>query len=581
MMGTVPTGRQQYRSSHRLAAALLLGLVSTACKAFDPVKSHDLCTQPGIISANCPQCQGDTPAGNCPQCQEGDPSRCGPVTSDQPVGESDLDGDGIEEGPNEDPGQAQAGEDGSSEVPSGGRGGRDDAGGSNGPDSMQAAGQGGKAPPPDPSEEEIEDRTPGCQSDAECMRTAPVPEETPYCEPISKRCEECVTDEHCAGTMRQRCDPKSHRCEDCVSDGDCEPMACDEEQHICRQCEIDEHCADGDQCHADKFSCVDCTTDKGCAAPTPACDPNMNTCFECLVDMGEVYCLEEGIGTCDPGTLTCVDCIDESGCIGNGANETCDVENKGCVDCLHGDGCNDPDKPVCDDETNTCFECLSGSDCDTGHCSDERRCVECEANDHCRSEGASRCSSTNECAACREDSDCEHLDGKTECDGGRCVECKDDSGGACGDYACLRDSKTCSDVRKRSVDVCRECIADSVCREGMRCVPLGYGDRELGDFCVYTGNSTSECARRRPYSRYMRSTSIDDVGGGYCFPPVTTTCQGVIDATRHSGCTGAGECGADGVEDGDCNEDRNCTYGCSSEMDCPDGTTCLMNNNCG
>lgn len=580
MMGTVPRLRWQYGSSSRVTAALLLGLVAVGCKAFDPVKSEHLCGQDGIISANCPQCQGDSPAENCPQCQEGDPSRCSPVMPRNPIEGAP---DGVAGGPDEGSGSQQAGEDGSpSDRSSGGRGGQESGSGSDGrSDSSQAAGQGGKEAPPGPSEEEIEDMMPGCQSDGDCMRNFSA--DTPHCNTDGSTCEQCLTDDHCAGTMLKHCDPTSHRCEDCVSDGDCPSMACEEAQHICVECKLNEQCTDAmkNQCNLDSFKCVDCVDDVGCAAPTPACDVAMHSCFECLDDKGVDYCTDEVINTCDPATRTCVDCIDDSGCSKAGPDETCDTDNKACVDCYHGEGCLDSAKPVCDGET--CVQCLDDRDCDSGHCYD-KHCVECKVDDHCSSRSEARCSSSShKCEPCGDNSDCEHLDGTTECDSGQCVECKDDSGGACGDYACLRDEKTCSDVRKGSVDVCRRCIADSVCKQGMKCVTLDFGGEAHGDFCVYTSGSSGNCGDRRPYSHYARATSIDGAGGGYCVPADTTTCEAVLDATSERDCSGGGsaDCGASGVVDGSCNDNKRCTYSCDLPEDCLPGEMCLTNKTCG
>ena len=55
------------------------------------------------------------------------------------------------------------------------------------------------------------------------------------------------------------------------------------------------------------------------------------------------------------------------------------------------------------------------------------------------------------------------------CSGGKCVECNNDS--TCGDKSCIRAQHVCSDVKQKSVDVCLECAADSMCKDGKSADP--------------------------------------------------------------------------------------------------------------
>jgi len=112
---------------------------------------------------------------------------------------------------------------------------------------------------------------------------------------------------------------------------------------------------------------------------------------------------------------------------------------------------------------------------------------------------------------------------------------------------------------------------------------MQYMGQNVGSYCLYPSSS---CQSPRPYSQALAATSIDGSGGTYCAPPALTTCRGLLDATAVQGsvgkrCEGDEDCGVPGVSDGNCNEARNCTYGCSKAGDCASPAMCLQNGDCG
>ena len=95
---------------------------------------------------------------------------------------------------------------------------------------------------------------------------------------------------------------------------------------------------------------------------------------------------------CDPDTNTCVDCLSNSEC--SNAN-VCDTETKTCVGCLSNDNC--PANQVCNTTEQACVNCF-----DSMHCGDNETCnmnsFVCECTDgYDDLEDGMGCQDVNEC----------------------------------------------------------------------------------------------------------------------------------------------------------------------------------------
>jgi hypothetical protein len=279
--------------------------------------------------------------------------------------------------------------------------------------------------------------------------------------------------------------------------------------------------------------------------------------------LGNEDCQDPVLNSCDRPNQKCVDCVDDTGCVG-GANTHCDVK------------------------TQKCAQCTQDSHCPSGHCLNQQ-CVECKVDADCPDADSARCDQTSHmCVGCNSDANCMRLSETPVCDtgSGDCVECNNDS--TCGDKSCIQAQRKCSDVTQRSVEVCRECAADSMCRSGMRCVALDFSGTPTGSYCVYvrTSRPSSSCNNARPYTQQVTRSSIDSGATSFCIPPSTTSCPGVLSVSRGASgesCSGSSEdeCGLPNLDDAVC-KDMRCTYVCnSSDLNCPEGLLCLPVGLCG
>jgi hypothetical protein len=136
-----------------------------------------------------------------------------------------------------------------------------------------------------------------------------------------------------------------------------------------------------------------------------------------------------------------------------------------------------------------------------------------------------------------------------------------------------------------ALGVCTACQADSMCMTNMKCIGMSFSGSGYGNYCAFTQSSRSQgrCASARPYTGISTVRSVDGSNQTYCVPPSSTSCPAVIDAVKPPGgktCTGDAVCGL-GRNDGNCNADQRCTYGCLDDVDCPTGATCLAGLSCG
>jgi hypothetical protein len=421
-----------------------------------------------------------------------------------------------------------------------------------------------------------------CDGDLWCRSRTP---ERPACDVAKRTCVPCLEDKHCSGTLAH-CNMGLQRCANCVNDADCPGRRCDMLNMVCVDCEQDVDCTTdpvNNACDTRKHSCVDCVNDSGCMDQTvnKTCDKDMMACVDCLDDKD---CNEPGKTACDKPNRVCVGCTVNANCT-IAPNQTCDVPNQTCVDCIDDSGCSGA-TPRCAMAEQKCVACLDGPDCASGHCI-AQACVECEDDGDCDDPDAARCDPTSHmCVGCTASSQCGHLSATRACDttNRRCVECVDDT--TCGGKACLRAMHRCSTVNTNSLSECGSCQADSMCMANMKCISMSFNGSGYGTYCAFTQASRSggRCANARPYTQTATVRSVDGTSNQtYCVPPVNTSCPGVLDLLNPRGgktCTGDAQCGL-GMNDGNCNADMRCTYGCVGDVDCPSDLTCLAGPQCG
>lgn len=340
-------------------------------------------------------------------------------------------------------------------------------------------------------------------------------------------------------------------CVICTADGaGCsgDTPVCDTEAGACVACTEHADCTDPTRSRCDPSGqCVGCSISTQCThlSDTPICSPNQEICVPCLGDQDDVC----GAGVCIVGGTSCVDC---------------NVDG----DCASG---------VCSDGGNTCVECNETSDCGSGVCiTGGNSCVECNADADC-GELAPRCNtSTNTCETCTSDPDCSRF-GKV-CDevSAQCVQCTvDTEESQCGEElefrACDPQAFTCSGAVRDSLGLCRECISDSECVAGTLCVPTSFQSASHGNYCL-PQIGAGLCPNQVRIKR--ESTSVFGVTDNICFPnDVLATCEAVGDFAI--ACDDDVDCGADGLDDGLCRDNR-CTYACDSRVDCS-GSTDMVN----
>jgi hypothetical protein len=139
-----------------------------------------------------------------------------------------------------------------------------------------------------------------CTEDAHCSSGA-----RRRCEKTLHICVECLGTSDC-GT-RHTCETTTHRCLDTCAEGDeyC-PMAgfvCDEGLRRCIECRTNAHCAGsprGARCDTAIGVCVECAGNAACPTTAPHCDRRTGKCVGCVTSA------ECPAGSaCDPSTLTC------------------------------------------------------------------------------------------------------------------------------------------------------------------------------------------------------------------------------------------------------------------------------------
>lgn len=100
----------------------------------------------------------------------------------------------------------------------------------------------------------------------------------------------------------------------CVDSGDCYAPTpyCDPGSHTCVECLSSRNCADG-VCDTTRHTCTGCLSQADCPATAPYCDPASHGCVECLTDKNceplGVACLDGECGRCGDGICSAEETI--------------------------------------------------------------------------------------------------------------------------------------------------------------------------------------------------------------------------------------------------------------------------------
>ncbi len=371
-----------------------------------------------------------------------------------------------------------------------------------------------------------------CNAEFECLDKEDCKDSTPYCR--RGVCSSCLDDGNCKDANRPTCTDQGCTCTSsdvckgkvtapvcvadkdknklnlcgCAKDTDCN----DPELPVCRKdtqtcgCSGDSDCKDKNkpQCEKNKcvvcrcpgtqpkrpfclkksdgsVSCVACTVDTDCSAPTPYCDPQSYVCVACQKDTD---CKDSAKPQCNGGA--CVSCR----CAQTNKEKPICIKNSDdsvtCVACLKSSDCGAP-TPTCNTKTNVCeAACKLDSDCPSPQFCDGGQCVDCKTRNDCKDQNAPRCVSG--ICRCVIDKDCPSALPICSRTTKKCAECTRDgdcpatfptcsSAGVCELRSCdpANGGKECatpshSNCRRigRSYR-CVGCAGDSECKTGERC----------------------------------------------------------------------------------------------------------------
>jgi Cys-rich repeat protein len=167
----------------------------------------------------------------------------------------------------------------------------------------------------------------GCSSDGDC-RLAGL-----HCDPLSRQCVACVSNDQCTQPGHRVCDSALHLCVECGVNGDCPGGVCEPTRNRCVPSCVDGGlCPYNFLCNQRTGMCVGCTNDADCAtarSPGLVCDAVVGQCVECRTD---AQC-SPARPLCSQTAGRCVECLSNQSCT---AGEACDPAAHVCVDSTRG-----------------------------------------------------------------------------------------------------------------------------------------------------------------------------------------------------------------------------------------------------
>ena len=256
--------------------------------------------------------------------------------------------------------------------------------------------------------------------------------------------------------------------------------------------------------------------------------------------------------------------------------------------------CGDCGDEVCDEVTLSCVACIRDTDCSDGDRCDTdladpsmNRCVACTSDAHCTDPAAAKCdTAAGTCTACDDSTQCEGT-GQNVCSDGACVQCSEDTAEThCGANSCDPATGECTDTPRSSVRRCGACVADSECSQADdRCVAMNFMETPRpGGYCLKRFATT--CTPPYASPTEMRASLSGAEAEQYCgIREDLTTCEAVLDLIDGTTCEEDVECGAEGLDDSQCETVNGipnlCSYECDGATDCRSGTACGSSMYCG
>lgn len=308
---------------------------------------------------------------------------------------------------------------------------------------------------------------------------------------------------------------------DCrLNEAICGAQVCNVSTGRCEKCQRDLQCGEGGLCDMILGECT--------------CGPEFHACGgQCVRDDDVDSCGER----CDP----CPGVVDGAAtCVSDQCSFTCDLGFRPC-----------------------------------GNCGLARDCIQCESNGECGANDASRCDA-GLCTSCVTSADCAHLDRKV-CSDGLCVQCDIGEATVCGTRSCDPATKLCTSTALQSRQWCETCVADAECEPNHRCVQMFFaGGMRPEAYCLVEANG--QCLAPDPIQ--VQRDSLSGIRGEYycAIREDLVTCEALRDFGRP--CGQDSECGLANLADGLCRTfdgARQCTYKCSANEECANGTTCIGN----
>jgi hypothetical protein len=328
-------------------------------------------------------------------------------------------------------------------------------------------------------------------------------------------------------------------------------------------------------------SCEACATDGQCApyAQTPHCG-SAGACVACRNDAD---CGDPAAPVCGPAGMCTSACSKDDQCSRFTAAPHCGGAGA-CVGCRSDADCGDPNAPVCGAGSMCVKSCSTEAQCSrfpsAPHCGGAGACVACRTGNDCGDPAAPVCGPSNTCTTgCTQDAQCARpglaswTTNVCATDRGGCVQCMPGSPAEAAQCtngnACTVEARTCTGKPRGTVGLCGTCGSDSECGGGTTCINTTFQSQTTGGHCTPVRAAvTTTCPIGNPWQS-TKATSVAGHDFDVCVPKPTTTCEafGSVGKT----CTSSSECGAPGLDDGQCRTGA-CTVECTSAADCRAGS---------
>ena len=175
----------------------------------------------------------------------------------------------------------------------------------------------------------------GCVDSGDCAGS-----QNPVCDTSLQKCVQCINDGNCTNPIFPKCDLFDGRCVSCLDDTDCSSGSknkfCSLTTNACVGCLTDGDCVNiGTQTCLNGTCQVQCTVNADCTDPEqPVCDTAVGKCVQCS---SSADCASQPkTPVCDKATGRtydqCLGCKTNTDC--SGENAICDPQTNTCKQCL-------------------------------------------------------------------------------------------------------------------------------------------------------------------------------------------------------------------------------------------------------